>query len=135
MRGGYTQPSAFRYQSWTHFNPASLFDLRGTQRHTLDGKDARAGSYLPQRRKSDRRAPWYPPKQSPLEPCLDFAKHGQKCKHIYAAEYAAGRENSSRNGTTAKVLTVTQAKRGTSPQDWPAYNQAQTHEKVRKGIF
>ncbi len=56
-------------------------------------------------------------------------EHGNKCKHIYAAEYAAARENPSKNGTTSKALTVQQAKRKTYSQDWPAYNRAQTNEK------
>ncbi len=47
------------------------------------------------------------------------------------SEYAVTRENSSRTGATARVLTVTPAKRKTYSQDWSAYNRAQTNEKER----
>jgi transposase len=66
---------------------------------------------------------------NPTCTCPDFEKHGNKCKHIYAAEYAAALKNHKNNVTTSKVLTVTQAKRKTYPQDWSAYNRAQTNEK------
>jgi SWIM zinc finger/Transposase DDE domain len=61
--------------------------------------------------------------------CPDFKDHGNKCKHIYAAEYAAAaRKNSTSNVTTSKPLTVLKAPRKTYPQDG-AYRMAQRNEK------
>lgn len=61
----------------------------------------------------------------PFCTCPDFEK-GNKCKHVYAVEYVAQREDKA-DGTTV----VTQAVRVTYAQDWPVYNVAQTHERER----
>jgi transposase len=60
--------------------------------------------------------------------CLDYETRACKCKHIFAVEYvlehgldAEGRE------TITETLTV---KRKTYPQNWTAYNTAQTTEKA-----
>ena len=60
----------------------------------------------------------------PFCTCPDFEVHQQPCKHIYAVEYAAQREERP-DGTTIE----TQAMRVTYKQEWPAYNQAQRDEK------
>jgi len=61
--------------------------------------------------------------------CPDHELRGCKCKHIYAVEYAIRRERHPDGSTTVtESVTVTKERR-TYPQDWPAYNEAQTNEK------
>ena len=70
---------------------------------------------------------------TPTCTCPDFETRGCKCKHIYAVEYTLQRERSvtvEPNGTTTVTESVTVTKtRRTYPQNWPAYNEAQTNEK------
>jgi hypothetical protein len=70
--------------------------------------------------------------------CPDFDFTGAKCKHIFAVELTVRRERKTVTETTADGATKTTVtetetvKRKTYPQQWPAYNMAQTKEK---GIF
>ena len=55
---------------------------------------------------------------------------GVKCKHIFAATFVMRREQNadgSCHGYETATFTVTE--RTTYPQNWPAYNAAQTNEK------
>jgi transposase len=53
-----------------------------------------------------------------------------KCKHIYAVEYTIEREvHTDGSETLTKTFTITEKVKYT--QDWPAYNEAQSHEKER----
>jgi transposase len=63
--------------------------------------------------------------------CPDHEIRGCKCKHIYAVECVLQRETTIEpNGTTTVRESVTITKtRKTYPQNWPAYNEAQTNEK------
>ncbi|MGA2334755.1 MAG: transposase [Terriglobales bacterium] len=63
--------------------------------------------------------------------CPDFETRGVRCKHIFAVSYAMTREHNADGSTTVtKTLTVTATTERTSyPQNWPAYNAAQTNEK------
>jgi predicted nucleic acid-binding Zn finger protein len=64
--------------------------------------------------------------------CPDHEKRGLKCKHIFAVEFAMKREqNPDGSTTTQQTVTVTETKRKTYAQNWPAYNAAQTHEKAK----
>lgn len=56
--------------------------------------------------------------------CLDYQTRQGKCKHQWAVEFTVTRET-KRDGST----TVMQSVRLTYKQDWPAYNNAQVHEK------
>lgn len=56
--------------------------------------------------------------------CPDYDLRRLKCKHAFAVEFATKREMND-DGT----VTETTALRVTYPQDWPAYNAAQTNEK------
>lgn len=89
---------------------------------------------------------WIVPSQSGNEPyvvrvnqekpsctCQDYETTGLKCKHIFAAEFvAAGNRNSapaelgSRRSPASRPIF-----KPTHPQNWTAYNAAQTHEKER----
>jgi transposase len=61
--------------------------------------------------------------------CPDHETRGCKCKHIYAVEYVLRREE-HRDGSTTVTESVTVTKeRVTYPQNWKAYNEAQTNEK------
>lgn len=61
--------------------------------------------------------------------CLDHETRGVRCKHIYAATFVMKREQNSDGSTTVtETMTVTESKR-TYPQNWAAYNEAQTHEQ------
>jgi transposase len=67
--------------------------------------------------------------------CPDFETRGCKCKHIYAVECVIQRESSvsvDADGVTTETIqesvTVTKTRK-TYPQNWPAYNEAQTNEK------
>jgi transposase len=61
--------------------------------------------------------------------CPDFETRGCKCKHIWAVQFTVKREvyGDGREEITENV-TITKTRK-TYPQDWPAYNEAQTNEK------
>jgi DDE family transposase/SWIM zinc finger len=78
---------------------------------------------------------------NPTCTCDDFAKRNEPCKHIFAArEVAEGRVDHVAEGAVVaaadrvnnakNMLRRTAADRPTYPQDWPAYNLAQTREKA-----
>lgn len=73
---------------------------------------------------------YYTVKPDPLHPhcsCPDFEARKLRCKHIFAVEYTIQREQTSDGQTTiTETLKISQK---TYPQDWPAYNKAQTEEK------
>jgi len=70
--------------------------------------------------------------------CPDFDFTQAKCKHLFAVEFTVQRERKTvtetkADGATKTTVTETvTVKRKTYPQQWPAYNMAQTKEK---GIF
>lgn len=61
----------------------------------------------------------------PFCTCLDFDTTHQKCKHIYAVEFMLQNREHPESATMVKSIRMTYT------QDWPAYNEAQTHEKER----
>ena len=64
--------------------------------------------------------------------CPDHETRGVKCKHMYAATFVMKREQNADGSTTVtESLTITETKRTTYPQNWSAYNEAQTHEQDR----
>src|ERR1700676_2349715 len=63
--------------------------------------------------------------------CPDYETRGIRCKHMYAANFVMMREENADGSTTVtKSLTITETKK-TYPQNWSAYNDAQTHEQDR----
>jgi transposase len=62
--------------------------------------------------------------------CPDYDTRMLKCKHIWAVEYVIQRETNPDGSTTVtERVTVTETvERKTYPQNWPAYNAAQTTE-------
>jgi len=69
-----------------------------------------------------------PDPQTPRCTCPDYEFRNARCKHIVAVEYVLMREEKP-DGSTVVTETVTVTSRKTYPQDWKAYNTAQTHEK------
>lgn len=62
--------------------------------------------------------------------CPDFETRGVKCKHIFAATFVLRREqHADGRVTVSESITLTAEKHVTYPQEWPAYNRAQTNEK------
>jgi len=62
----------------------------------------------------------------PFCTCPDFESRQQPCKHIHAVEFTIQKETKP-DGTE----TITQSVKMTCTQEWPAYNEAQTHEQER----
>jgi SWIM zinc finger len=63
----------------------------------------------------------------PVCSCPDYEERRMPCKHIYAVAYFVVETNP--DGSTTITETVTVTKRKTYPQNWPAYNAAQTSEQ------
>jgi len=71
-----------------------------------------------------------PDEETPHCTCPDHETRGVKCKHIFAVEYAVSRErNHDGSVTVTERVTVQKTVQRTYPQNWTAYNTAQTHEK------
>jgi transposase len=60
--------------------------------------------------------------------CPDFETRREPCKHVLAVRYVIEQEMNP-DGTTTVTETFEVTKRTTYPQDWPAYNKAQTTEQ------
>ena len=62
--------------------------------------------------------------------CPDHETRGVDCKHIFAARFVLRRERNADGSTTVtKSVTLTATERTTYPQNWSAYNEAQTNEQ------
>lgn len=72
-----------------------------------------------------------PYRKTPHCTCPDHENWGGKCKHIFAVEYVMTRESNEDGSTTVRETLKVQSVRQTYPQNWPVYNEAQTHEKDR----
>jgi transposase len=64
----------------------------------------------------------------PVCSCPDYEERQMPCKHIYAVAYFVVQQTNP-DGSTTVTETVTVTKRKTYPQNWPAYNAAQTSEQ------
>ncbi len=67
--------------------------------------------------------------------CPDYEFTQSKCKHQFAVEFTIERERTTttttdtEGNTTTTTTETVKVTRKTYPQDWPAYNEAQTKEK------
>lgn len=63
--------------------------------------------------------------------CPDFERRGQACKHIVAACVMQIKQEQNADGTTTvtKSVTFSAEEKITYPQNWSAYNEAQTNEQ------
>jgi transposase len=62
--------------------------------------------------------------------CPDHQETGNKCKHLYAAEYTFRREVNA-DGSISETKTFTFTEKKTYKQNWAAYDAAQSVEKDR----
>lgn len=60
--------------------------------------------------------------------CPDCQEWGHKCKHLYAVEFTLKREMGA-DGAVTETRQITFTEKVKYPQNWPAYNKAQTQEK------
>ena len=65
---------------------------------------------------------------TPYCSCPDFERRKAPCKHIYGVLCVVSREASSIGSPDGVVQESPEPKHKTYSQNWPAYNQAQTHE-------
>lgn len=86
--------------------------------------------FVPSQSEAKKKYTVDPDNQSPHCTCPDFEMHGCTCKHIHAVRIVRQRElfDDGSERVTEEV-TVTQTVRKTYPQQWTAYNLAQTSEK------
>jgi SWIM zinc finger len=65
--------------------------------------------------------------------CPDFEERQQACKHVFAVKIVIQREFEfdGETITERETVSITKTVRKTYPQNWPAYNAAQTNEKDR----
>src|SRR2546426_3063800 len=61
--------------------------------------------------------------------CPDFETRGEPCKHVFAVKVVIQREFEFDGENVSETVTVTKTVKRTYPQNWPAYNKAQTNEK------
>jgi Transposase DDE domain/SWIM zinc finger len=66
--------------------------------------------------------------EKPTCSCPDFELRGLKCKHQFAVEFVIKREQNA-DGTVTETRSLTVTQRKTYPQNWRAYNEAQTNEQ------
>jgi transposase len=67
--------------------------------------------------------------ETPSCTCPDHETRGVKCKHMYAVSFVMKREENADGSTTITESVMITAKRTTYPQNWSAYNEAQTNEQ------
>lgn len=63
--------------------------------------------------------------------CPDFETRRAPCKHVFAVRVLIQQELVFDGQTVRETVTVTKTVSRTYPQNWPAYNRAQTNEKDR----
>jgi len=69
--------------------------------------------------------------EDPTCTCPDFEERGKACKHVFAVAFTVVYEQNIDGTTiTTQTLTLTET-RETYPQNWKAYNRAQTTEQDR----
>ena len=115
-----------------------MYDMRGDNRQqkgleiAATSKIAKKGGawLVPSQRGKGRYTVCLDPTQ-PRCSCPDHEEGGFNCKHIFAVEYVIQRECHSDGSTTVTETLTVRTTRKTYPQDWRAYNAAQTSEKER----
>lgn len=94
--------------------------------------ERKGGAWLVPSQSGKGRYTVVPDADAPHCSCPDHAEWGHKCKHLFAVEYVLRRERNA-DGSTTVTETVTMQKtvQRVYPQNWRAYNAAQTHEKEK----
>jgi hypothetical protein len=115
--------------------PQELYqrEQRGRQIATTCRLTKKGGIWLVPSQSGQGRYTVSPDPELPHCTCADHEMRGLKCKHIFAVEFTIKqRQNRDGSTTITRTVTVTDTiKKPTYPQDWPAYNAAQTNEKDR----
>ena len=60
--------------------------------------------------------------------CPDYELRAEPCKHVFAVQIVIQQSFDFANGTVTETVSITKTVKRTYPQNWPAYNQAQTNE-------
>src|SRR5437016_13353268 len=81
---------------------------------------------VPSRNRAGLKYTVCPDKNNPHCTCPDHETNGGKCKHIWAVEF---HQTHLKNIPAPTAPVVPTAGKPTYPQNWRAYNAAQTHEK------
>ena len=74
-----------------------------------------------------------PHEEQPICSCPDHEFHSGRCKHIFAVQLVIQRElfpDGTETETRSVTMTETVTRKTTYPQNWRAYNKAQTTEKA-----
>jgi transposase len=107
-------------------------EQRGLQIAAACRIDHKGGIYLVPSQSGKGKYTVCPDAQNPHCSCPDHETRGVKCKHIFAVEFVMKREeNPDGSVTITRTATITDIKRPTYRQVWPAYNKAQTNEKSK----
>ena len=90
---------------------------------------------VPSQAKTGKKYTVCPDKEHPHCTCPDHETRGCECKHIYAVRFVIQRELFD-DGTVVETREITVSEtRKTYPQQWTAYNQAQTTEKRQFQVY
>jgi transposase len=102
---------------------------RGLQIAAMAKITKKGGAWLVPSQSGKGRYTVCPDAENPHCTCPDHGHTGGKCKHIFAVEYVLRRESHADGSTTVSETLTVQQVRQTYPQNWRAYNKAQTTEK------
>ena len=94
--------------------------------------EKKGGAFLVPSQSGKGRYTVIPHNETPHCSCPDHEEGGHKCKHLFAVEYMLFRElNADGTTTVTETVTVQKTVQRTYPQNWRAYNAAQTNEKQK----
>lgn len=105
-------------------------EQRGLQIAALCRIDKKGSVYLVPSQSGTGKYTVVPDAENPHCSCPDHETRGCRCKHIYAVEFLMKREQNQDGSVTETVSLTLTEKRTTYPQNWAAYNRAQTNEKA-----
>ncbi|HEY3964089.1 MAG TPA: transposase [Planctomycetaceae bacterium] len=108
-------------------------EQRGLQIAALCQIDRKGSVYLVPAQSGRGKYTVCPDHDNPHCSCPDHETRGVVCKHIFAVRCVQKREQSMDGITTTltQTVTITEEKRKTYAQNWPAYDRAQMHEKEK----
>lgn len=93
--------------------------------------EKKGGAWLVPSQSGKGRYTVIPHTETPHCSCADHEDGGHKCKHLFAVEYVLRREADGSTTVTETKVAIQQTVRKVYPQNWRAYNAAQTNEKAK----
>jgi transposase len=111
--------------------------LEGRQQRGLEiaataNIEKKGGAWLVPSQSGKGRYTVIPHSETPHCTCPDHQEWGHKCKHLFAVEYVLRRKRNADGSTTVtEMVTMQKTVQRVYPQNWSAYNAAQTHEKEK----